>query len=118
MGDFLRVCRICPPSWTSKRLRARSWTITTGSRDAIGVDHPTLTTDSAVLGPGFRQDDSGSTLRLQNLEHAVGHGDDALVDGDLSAHENQASCRAYDTGPRHQQLADLARFDEMHVELG
>src|SRR5215813_3564054 len=57
------------------------------------------------------------SLAPQNLEHAVGHGNDALVDGDLGRDEDQASCCAHDARPRHQELADLAGLDEMHVEL-
>src|SRR5262249_17560276 len=56
------------------------------------------------------------TFRPQNLEHAIGHGDDALVDGDLGRDEDQASRGADHPRPRHQELADLAGLDELHVE--
>src|ERR1700743_2369990 len=58
-----------------------------------------------------------STLVLQNLEHAARHRDDALVDGDFRGDEDQAPRRAYHMRPRDKRLADLARLDEMRVEL-
>src|SRR5947199_7768570 len=57
------------------------------------------------------------SLALQYLEHAVGHGDDALVDGYLGCDEDQASRRAYHARPRNQHFADLAGLDEMGIEL-
>src|SRR5581483_1803935 len=53
----------------------------------------------------------------QDLEHAVRHGDDALVDGDFGRQEDQAARRAHDARARDQRLADLAGLDEMHVKL-
>src|ERR1700744_3649845 len=51
------------------------------------------------------------SLAPQYLEHTVGHGDDALVDGDFRRQENQAARRAHHARARDQRLADLAGLD-------
>src|SRR5205085_863181 len=64
-------------------------------------DHPGMTT----------------SLVLQYLEHAVGHGEDALLHRHFRGDEDQASRRAYHARPGTQHLANLAGLDEMRVEL-
>src|SRR5436853_4715173 len=67
-------------------------------------------------GPSDHPGMTGS-LVLQYLEHAVRHGEDALVDCHFGGDEDQASRRAYHARLRNQHFADLAGFDEMRVEL-
>src|SRR3954464_8439871 len=54
---------------------------------------------------------------LQDLEHTIGHHHAAAVHADLRAHEDQAARRAHHARAGDQDVADLAGFDEMGVEL-
>src|SRR5215203_485628 len=57
------------------------------------------------------------TLAFQYLEHAARHRDTAFVDGHLGGDENQTACEAHHMRLRHQNLADLAGFDKVRIEL-
>src|SRR5882757_773057 len=123
------------PSLRAKRSKPgpqKSWIVAQRSRRP-GLDPGPITTghgclekkptgivpisEAAAYGSRLKAGTTVCLLALQYLEHAACHRDTALVDGDFGGDEDQAAGRAHHMRFRDQDLADLAGFDEMRIEL-